>query len=221
MAHMGDTPFVARPRRRSRRGARIAGAVVALAIAALFAGDWAVGRWQAHTLQQKAERRKQLEKMAWFYLRADVENVKYTGDGRYQVKVQMENAFPEHPLYVMLPTIRTFVQVGPQWQEVPGAEPPGTPWREGSVVKLEGRVSAERIADIQLTEHFELLPGYMHVRFENVMYVAAEAEPKDEVYERTDVYYIHLRPIGADDGKLRAMNKFPGPVPLYIGMPPH
>ena len=54
----------------------------------------------------------------------------------------MENAFPEHPLYVMLPTIRTYVQVGPQWQEVPGAEPPGAQWREGTVVKLDGRVSA-------------------------------------------------------------------------------
>ena len=50
-------------------------------------------------------------------------------------------------------------------------------------------------------------------------------EPKDEneIVERTDNYYVHLKPYDADDERLRQLNRFhPSmPVPIYIGMPPH
>jgi hypothetical protein len=210
-----------RPPRRRSRHAWIAVALVLLTFIGFGIGDYLVGRYQERQIERTKEKRKQLEKMAWYYLRADVDNVKYTSDNRYRVSVWMENAFPEHDIYLMLPTIRTYVQVGPQWKEVPSAEPAGAQWSEGTVVKLEGKITAERIADIQEKDYFELLPGYMHVRFENVMYIAAEPEPKDDVFERSDVYYIHLRPIGADDATLRRLNNFPGAVPMYIGMPPH
>lgn len=208
------------PRRRSRH-AWVAMALAALAAIGLGAGDYLVGRYQQHQIERSKEKRKQLEKMAFYYLRADVDNVKYTPDNRYHVSVWMENAFPEHDLYVMLPTLRTFIQVGPRWKEVPSTEPGGAQWSEGTVVKLQGKVTAERVADIREKDYFELLPGYMHIRFENVMYIAAEPEPKDDVFERSDVYYIHLRPVGADDERLRRLNSFPGAVPIYIGMPPH
>ena len=211
------------PRRGARRGFRAWAAPLAIALAAggFAASDWLVGRYQAWQLELKREHRKKLEKMAWFHVRADFDRVKYTPDGRFHVTTWIENAFPEHPAYVMMPSIRTYIQVGTQWKEVPGHEPPGNRWTEGTVMKLEGRVEADRIFDIQEKDYFELLPGYMHIRFDNVMYVSDEPEPKDDVLERASVYYIHLRPIGADDAKLSAMNNFPADVPVFISMPPH
>lgn len=195
--------------------------VVGSIVALLASGDYLAGKYQGHLLEKKREHRKKLEKMAWFYVRADFEKVNYTEDNKYRVTTWIENAFPEHPAYVMMPTVRTYIQVGPQWKEVAGIEPKENKWTEGSVVRLEARVEAERIFDIQEKDYFELLPGYMHIRFDNVMYISDEAEPKDDVIERSSVYYIHLRPIDADDEKLRAKNTFAAGVPVYISMPPH
>lgn len=211
------------PRRRSRSAWKrwTLPVIIGLVIGMLAGSDWLVGRYQAYQLEQKREHRKKLEKMAWFYIRADFDRVKYTEDGKFRLTTWIENAFPEHPAYVMMPAVRTYIQVGPQWQEVPSADPPDSRWSEGTVVKLDGRIETDRIFDIQEKDYFELLPGYMHIRFDNVMYISDEAEPKDDVLERASVYYIHLRPIDADDTKLRAMNNFPGDVPVYISMPPH
>lgn len=210
------------PQRRSRRRL-LALATGAIGLAGvLSATDYLVGLYQDRVVEQQRERKKKLERMGWYYLRADVEDVSYTPDNKYHVSIWMENAFPEHNFYVMLPAVRTFVQVGPQWKEVPTREAPGAKWTEGTVVNLKGRIVTERMVEITEKDYFELLPGYMHIRFENVMYLSLEQQPKEEVVERADVYYIHLRPIGADDDKLRALNQFPpGPVPVYIGMPPH
>jgi len=212
------------PRAAARRGGRrwLLPAGVALAVAVvLAAGDWAAGRYQEHQIEAKREHRRKLEKMAWFYVRADLDRVRYTSDHRYQVTTWIENAFPEHPAYVMLPTVRAYIQVGPQWKELAGTEPPGSRWIEGTVVRLDSRVESERVFDIREKGYFELLPGYMHVRFDNVMYIADEPEPKDDVIERDSVYYIHLRPIDADDAKLRSLNSFAADVPVFITMPPH
>jgi len=211
------------PRARPRRGWRrwLVPGTIALIIGAIAGGDWMVGRYQNLQIEKKREHRRKLEKMAWFYIRADLDQVHYTRDGKYDVTTWIENAFPEHPAYVMLPTLRGYIQVGPQWKEVPGIEPTQTRWTEGTVIKLDSRVESERVFDIREKDYFELIPGYMHVRLDNVMYIADEPEPKDDVIERASVYYIHLRPIGANDAKLRLLNKFPGDVPVFITMPPH
>lgn len=211
-------------RHRSRRRWALAAAVLA-AGGTLMGIDLLVGHYQERLLAQRQEARARLERLAWFHLRADVQGIAYTPDGQYKLSLWMENVFPEHPLFVMTPTVRAFVQVGPQWREVPTSEPPGGEVVEGVVIPLEERATVERIVDIRLKDYFELLPGYMHVKFDNTMLVALSPEPKDEseIVERTDNYYVHLRPYGADDAQLRRLNKFAPdlPVPIYIGMPPH
>jgi hypothetical protein len=211
------------PRRAGRRGWRrwLLPAFIGMLVGALAGTDYLVGRYQEYQLQKKRDHRKKLERIAWFHIRADFDRVAYTDDGKYRVTTWIENAFPENPAYVMMPTLRTYIQVGPQWKEVAGTEPKENRWTEGTVVRLDGKVEAERIFDIRERGYFELLPGYMHIRFDNVMYIADDPEPKDEVIERSSVYYIHLRPIGADDAKLGALNSFPGRVPVFISMPPH
>lgn len=216
-------PAACTGRRPSWRPVFIGAAVAGVVLAALAALDVAVGYYQRAQLEARKERQKQMQKMAWYELRADMEDVTYTGDGKYRMKIWLENVFPEHDFYVMTPAIRAFVQVGPRWVEVPvkeSAESGLLP--EGTVVNLKERRYAGRIFEIPPnTDHFELLPGYMHVKFDNTMYVSPNAQPKDDLAERTDNYYIHLRPIGADDEWLRRLNQFPGPVPVWIGMPPH
>jgi len=218
---MSRGPATAIGRRRPGRRKWLAWLLPIPIVGILVGADYLVGRIQQSRLQAVRDHRRELERIAWFHIRADLDRVAYTADGKYRVTTWIENAFPESPAYVMMPSLRAYVQVGPQWKEVPGTESAQNRWSEGTVVKLDGRVEAERVFDIREREYFELLPGYMHVRFDNVMYISDEAEPKDDVIERSSVYYIHLRPIGADDAKLRSWNNFPGNVPLYIGMPPH
>jgi hypothetical protein len=197
-------------------------AVASALVAALAVLDVAVGYYQRVKFEARKERQKQLQKMAWYELRADMDDVTYTADGKYRMKIWLENVFPEHDYYVAAPAIRAFVQVGPRWIEVPtkeASEPGLLP--EGTVVNLKERRFSGRVFEISMSDYFELLPGYMHVKFDNTMYVSPDAQPKDDLVERTDNYYIHLRPIGADDERLRRLNRFPGPVPIWIGMPPH
>ncbi|TXF11434.1 ABC transporter [Pelomicrobium methylotrophicum] len=211
--------------RRRRRHRRALLAAVLAATGALIGADLLVSYYQERLLASRNEARTRLERLAWFHLRADVQDITYTPDGKYRLVLWMENAFPEQALYVMVPTVRAFVQVGPQWKEVSISAPADTRLTEGMVIPLRERITLERIVDIQVKDYFELLPGYMHVKFDNTMLIALGPEPKDEneIVERTDNYYVHLKPYDADDERLRQLNRFhPSmPVPIYIGMPPH
>jgi hypothetical protein len=61
----------------------------------------------------------------------------------------------------------------------------------------------------------------MHVRFSNVMLVSRSAEPEGDLIERTDDYYVYLKPHDADDVAILRKTRFPGKPPLWIPMPPH
>jgi hypothetical protein len=218
---ISSRPAIAQ-RRISRRKLVIGGIIGAAVAAALVTTDLVTGYYQNHLVDQRRERLKQLQRMAWFHLRADVNDVVYTPEGKYRMTVWMENVFPEHDFYVMAPSIRAFIQIGPRWVEVPAKEiAEDRLLSSGTVVNLKEKIYAGSVFEIAMGDYFELLPGYMHVKFDNTMFVSPEAEPKEDIVERADNYYVHLRPINADDAQLRKLNQFPGPVPLWIGMPPH
>lgn len=197
------------------------GLVLASVAVGLAVTDILVGRYQQGFIDQKREQRAKLEKMTWYYLRADIVDTAYTPDGRYRFTFYMENVFPEYDMYAMVPAVRAFIQVGPQWKEVPAREAPDSKVRSGTVIKLTERVMYEAVVDFTEKDYVELLPGFMHVKFENTIYASDEAQPKDEVIERGDAYFIHLRPIGVSDEELSRLNQFPGKVPNFITMPPH
>lgn len=214
-----------RPRRRRRRSTGWwwkAGVVLLLFGGVLVLIDISVGRHQAQALEERRTAREQLERMAWYSLRADLERIEYTDDGRYRVTLWMENLFPEHDLYFMVPAVRAWVQVGASWVEVPVHEPPDERFAGGQVINLKQRIRLDRIVEIGLDEWFEMLEGYMHVQIGNRMFISPQAEPEDDVVERSDSYYVHLKPHGADDEVIRQRHNFPGnTVPLFIPMPPH
>jgi hypothetical protein len=60
----------------------------------------------------------------------------------------------------------------------------------------------------------------MHVRFSNAMLVSRSANPKGDLIERLDDYYVYLKPHGADDAAILHKTRFPGKPPLWIPMPP-
>ncbi len=67
----------------------------------------------------------------------------------------------------------------------------------------------------------ELIPGYMHVRIENDMLISRSSEPKDNIVERDNRFYVYLKPQGADDDAIRRRSNVSGTPPIFIPMPPH
>lgn len=197
-------------------GLAVAGAAV------ILIDQWAE-RHQRQIVDERRAARLHLDRMTMYYLRADVSDVVHTSEGRYRVTIFLENVFPEYDMFVMVPTLRAFVQSGPQWKEVPVLEAKGAGPASGTVINLKQRITFDRDFDIPPAgDYFELLPGYFHVQFNNTMLVADRAEPKDDVAERVDYYFIHLLPVGTDVKDIARRNKFPDDkVPLYIPMPPH
>jgi putative ABC transport system ATP-binding protein/macrolide transport system ATP-binding/permease protein/lipoprotein-releasing system ATP-binding protein len=118
----------------------------------------------------------------------------------------------------MSPTVRAFVQVGSSWQEVPlRSADRGLP----SVLKITGDHVFRYTFEPDTTNFAQLLPYYMHIRFTNDMLISPSSQPKDDLVERSDSYYVYLKPHDANDAAILSKLKFPGAPPVWIAMPPH
>lgn len=183
----------------------------------LVFGDWFIGTHQDRLLREQRERRAQLDRLALFYVRMDIEDVSYSQDGRYQVRLWIENLMPEKPVYVMMPTVQGAVQVGAGWQAVESRDATSDPaLREGSVLRLDRRVRVDWLLDITQSDYFQAFPGYMHVELRAETLVSFEPNPEDYVAERHDTLFMYLKPIGADDSYLTRVNRFPGRAPVFV-----
>jgi len=192
------------------------GSIVAFSLVLL--ADSLVGRYQRLLMQQHAEKLAALETLALSNLRANANSIVARGNGRYELSLELWNIRGDKPIYVMSPSVRAYVQIGRQWIEVPSR-----PIEESaaSVLKITGRQSYRYQFEAKPSEYAQLLPHYMHVRFVNTMLVSPNSTPSDELFERTDSYYVHLKPWDADDGAIKRDVKFDGAPPLWIPMPPH
>ena len=192
------------------------GGVVAFALVLL--GDSLVGRYQRMLVQERADKLAALETLALSSLRADVKRIASRGNGTYELTLELWNVKGDKPIYVMSPAVRAYVQIGRQWVEVPSK-----PIEESAaqVLKVTGRQSYRYVFEAKPPEYTQLLAHYMHVRFVNAMLVSPNSTPSDELFERTDSYYVYLKPWNADDRAILAEVKFDGAPPLWIPMPPH
>jgi putative ABC transport system ATP-binding protein/macrolide transport system ATP-binding/permease protein/lipoprotein-releasing system ATP-binding protein len=118
----------------------------------------------------------------------------------------------------MSPEVRAFVQVGSNWQEVP-LKPVDSSSKK--VLKIEGTRIFKYVFTPDVHGFAELLPYYMHVRISNDMLVSPGDQPKDDLIERSDNYYVYLKPHNADDAAILRKLKFPGTPPVWVPMPPH
>ena len=190
----------------------------AIAFALVLLGDSLVGRYQRMVVQGRADKLAALETLALSALRADVKAIASRGNGDYELTLELWNVKGEQPIYVMSPALRAYVQVGRQWIEVPAR-----PIEESAaeVLKITGRQSYRYVFQAKPADYARLLSRYMHVRFVNAMLVSPNSTPSDALFERTDSYYVYLKPWDADDRAILAEVKFDGAPPLWIPMPPH
>jgi hypothetical protein len=193
--------------------------VIAALIALAFALDFAVGRYQQYRLDQKRLAELRLQHAAYEGMFIEVINVAYEPDQKsYRLTMKITKVEPGRPLYVMQSPVRVFEQTGLSWKEVPSRDPDG---RSARVIKLADAHTFETIFTPDLAEWTELIPGYMHIRFETNSLVSERSEPDDDIIDRTDRYYVYLKPHGADDNAIRKRMNTKGDPPVYMPMPPH
>jgi hypothetical protein len=185
----------------------------------IFALDFGVGWYQQRQLAQKRQAELRLQQAAFANLFIDLVNIAYEPDGKsYRLTQTLQNLDPEHPIYVMLSPVRVFEQSGLVWHEVPAQAPHG---QSTTVVKLTDKYSFQTIFEPNLKDWAELIPGYMHIRFDNDMLISQRSDPDDDIIERDDPYYVYLKPFGADDEAIRKAMKYTGPPPVFIPMRAH
>jgi hypothetical protein len=194
----------------------VAGAAL---IAFLFVLDFAIGRYQHYRLDQKRSAELRLQHAAYEGMFIELANVAYEPDRKsYRLMMKISNVEPGRPLYVMQSPVRVFEQAGLSWKEVPSwpADGPGV-----RVIKLTDPSTLESIFEPNLAEWTQLIPGYMHIRFETTSLISQRSDPDDDIIERTDRYYVYLKPHGADDNAIRKRMNYQGDPPVYMPMPPH
>jgi putative ABC transport system ATP-binding protein/macrolide transport system ATP-binding/permease protein/lipoprotein-releasing system ATP-binding protein len=175
------------------------------------------GVQQLGATQQTA--RNELQRAALQQLRADIEDVAYESDGRYRLTLFMENLDPQRALFVLGPAVRVFIQADRGWQEVPSRS---TGAAEGSVLSVTGRRRFAFTFRPEVTTFEEQIAGYYHVRITNAMLVSRRPQPHGDILDRTDSYYVYVKPRGADDAEVRRRNGWgAGTPPVWIPMPAH
>jgi hypothetical protein len=185
----------------------------------VFAADQGIAWYQGSRLEQKRLSGLELQHAAFSGLSVDLVKVAYEPDQKsYRLTMAMRNLDPTHPIYVMMSPVRVFAQSGLVWKEVPARAADG---RGKGVVKLTDQHTYEAIFEPNLKDWTALMPGYMHIRFENSRLISRRSEPDDDIVERNDRTYVYLKPHGADDEAIRKQMKYPGSPPVYIPMPPH
>jgi hypothetical protein len=165
---------------------------VGAVLAVLFAAaDWGVGRWQQGLVQARKDYRARLDRLAFFAVRTGIEDIRYQPDGSYRARFIIQNAFDE-PIFVTMPTVEAFIQVGPQWVPIPVTEPPEERVA-GSVVQLVGERTTDRLLAIEQGDYTESIPGYVHLKMTLESIVSPEQNPQEEVGERKEDLVIYLK----------------------------
>ena len=203
-----------------RRAAPRVLVVAAVLFGLVLAGNEGVARWQQYQAQLRINRLSDLETLAIDTLHSETDSVTSLGDNRYEIGIYLENTAGERkPIYVMSPTVRAFVQVGLDWVEMKL-----TPVEDATatVRKVTTKQIYRYILETGGIKKFtQIMPYYMHVRFENDMFVSPQIAPTEDIFHRNESYYIYLRPDGVDDATILKRVKFPGAPPLWVWMPPH
>lgn len=193
------------------------GLVIVAALA--FGLDFGIGWYQQRQIAQQRQAELRLQQAAFTNLLVELKDIAYEPDGKsYRLSLTLQNLIPEQPIYVMLSPIRVYEQSGYVWQEVPAQAPKG---QSAMVIKLTDRFSFQTVFEPNLRDWTSVMPGYMHIRFDNNMLISLRSEPEDDIVERDDPSYVYLKPYGADDEAIRQQLKFTGTPPVYIPMPPH
>lgn len=177
-----------------------------------------ISYFESSAIKAKTAQQDALEELAMRGIRADVKDVTFGPNHTYVLSMYVRNTIGTQPIFVMSPRVRAFVQVGSSWQEVPLKPIDSSP---DKVLKITGTQLFHYTIEPGITGFAQLIPHYMHVRISNDMVVSPSEQPKNDLFERSDNYYVYLKPHDADDAAILRKLKFPGKPPVWIPMPPH
>jgi energy-coupling factor transporter ATP-binding protein EcfA2 len=192
--------------------------IAAILFFTVMIAGYGVGRYQQMRLEEARRKHSELETLALSSLRSDVQSVRELGDGRYELTLYLWNVRGGKPIFVMSSGVQAYVQVGSVWQELRlKPEDAGA----NSVLEIVGKQLYRYSFEAHPEKYTELLPHYMHVRFADNMLVSPQSNPRDDLFERKDNYYVYLKPCNVDDKVILKDVKFDGTPPVWIPMPPH
>lgn len=200
-------------------------AVIAGIILSIVAIDYYVGYKEQTILKEREEKKERLEKVAFYMILPDIHDawdIKNRNE-RYKAVIKIDNVADE-PVYTTHPQVRTYVQTGTFWSEVPTQEL--LSGRKEQVYKLaSGQYLYDYVVTIDrnIKYTYYLMYGYMHVRFHISLFVLPESAFKEEeVVERYTDVYIYLKPYYLRDKDILEQVEFvDNKVPVMIPMPPH
>jgi hypothetical protein len=165
---------------------------VGIAILALIFFDFAVGYKQNKQLAEKKAIQKRLELLAYYLERTTVHEISYTGEGnQYMMKLRYENVRPEDEMWIMVPYIKVFVQVGTLWKEVSVND---LRMKRGdySVEKLSEPYFMTVKFDMSYKNYMELMSGYMHLKVKSISNISAEAITKEDILEKDEDIFLYM-----------------------------
>jgi hypothetical protein len=196
-----------------RRRLLLSGAVAGLG---LWAGAAVWGQWLRGRQRLADQRRDQLQRLAFSGLSAELATVERLGAAGYRGTIAVDNLDRLQTLYLLPLDVQMYVQQGSRWNPYAAA------WSDDSRSVL--RVDQPEHLHFELlnlpSRYTEIVPGYMHVRFDVTYAIADRSDPDALPVERRDSFFVYLLPTHPDPEKI-ARNDFPAEVPLFIPMPPH
>jgi len=193
--------------------------IAGIGFAVLLLVDQSVGKYRALRMEQQRQADLILENKAFSGIYSELVRVELEPDKKsYRLTTAIQSVDPSTPLYVMIEPTRVFEQAGFAWKEVPAKamERDST-----GVVKLTGRHEFQTIFTPNVEDWAELMPGYMHIRFESELLVSLRAEPEEDIKARKDRYYVYLKRTDASDQEIKEKMNYKSDPPLFIPMPPH
>ena len=165
---------------------------IGIAILALIFFDFAVGYKQNKQLDEKKAIKKRLELLAYYLERTTVHEISYTGEGnQYMMILRYENVRPEDEMWIMVPYIKVFVQVGTLWKEV----------SVNDLRMKRGDYSVEKLSephfmtvkfDMSYKNYMELMSGYMHLKVKSISNISAEAITKEDILEKDEDIFLYM-----------------------------
>ncbi len=161
-------------------------------IAALIALDLFVGQVQTRGLEERAAKKKRIERLAYYLERTTVEDIFYTGKGNiYKMRLRFENVRPEEEMWIMVSAVKAFVQVGTLWRElsVNDGRMKGSDY---SAERLNNPFTMTVAFDMSIKNFQELMPGYMHMKIGSLSYISAEAVAKEDLIEKYEDVFLYL-----------------------------
>ena len=183
------------------------------AVTVFGTADYLTGAYQRYLLEEKRRARERLERLVFYGLRMGIEEIVLDQEGRYRMALRLQNA-SKGDLFVMLPTLSLFLQVGTGWEEVPVSD---LSHDEGVVIRLVSDRIIERLATLPRQDFTQLLPGYFHAKITATALVSFRAEPKDDVAEKAEEFFLFLKSWMAEDRTiLKALEFADRRIPVYI-----